>query len=145
MEQEQWLQLKITFLLGCNLKIVIQWGGLTFGGEGEIKIWWGRFFKVGGNEQIFGWRGGLGGLLPPIPPVGRTLHLHLICGNKQNWLLNLNLIYKTLWTGPGSGLLISRLEKLSQFCLNSFITLVTLMGKWMGLLLSNNHLLRCWA
>ena len=24
---------------------------------------------------------------------------HLICGNNLNWLLNLNLIYKTVWTG----------------------------------------------
>ena len=32
---------------------------------------------------------------------------HLICGNNENWLLNLNLIYETLWTGGGSGLLIS--------------------------------------
>ena len=31
---------------------------------------------------------------------------HLICGNNENWLLNLNLIYETLWTGGGSGLLI---------------------------------------
>ena len=23
---------------------------------------------------------------------------HLICGNNLNWLVNLNLIYKTLWT-----------------------------------------------
>ena len=38
---------------------------------------------------------------------------HLICGNNQNWLLNLNLTYKTLWTGVGSGLLISMLEKLN--------------------------------
>ena len=42
---------------------------------------------------------------------------HLICGNTQNWLLNFNLIYKTLWSGTGSGLLISMLEKLNQFCL----------------------------
>ena len=28
---------------------------------------------------------------------------HLICGNNLNWLLNLNLIYETLWTGAGSG------------------------------------------
>ena len=35
---------------------------------------------------------------------------HLICSNSWNWLLNLNLIYK-LWTGAGSGLLISMLEK----------------------------------
>ena len=32
---------------------------------------------------------------------------HLICGNNLNWLLNLNLIYETLWTGVRSGLLIS--------------------------------------
>ena len=37
---------------------------------------------------------------------------HLICGNKQNRLLNMNLIYKTLWTEAGSGLLISMLQKL---------------------------------
>ena len=41
---------------------------------------------------------------------------HLICGNNLNWLLNLNLIYETLWTGAGSGLLISVLEK-TQFVL----------------------------
>ena len=29
---------------------------------------------------------------------------HLICGNNLNWLLNLNLIYKTLWTGARSAL-----------------------------------------
>ena len=38
---------------------------------------------------------------------------HLICGNNQNWLLNLNLIYETLWTGAGSGLLILILERLN--------------------------------
>ena len=31
---------------------------------------------------------------------------HVICGNNLNRLLNLNLIYETLWTGAGSGLLI---------------------------------------
>ena len=30
----------------------------------------------------------------------------LIYGHSLNWLLNLYLIYKTLWTGIGSGLLI---------------------------------------
>ena len=38
---------------------------------------------------------------------------HLICGKNWNWLLNLNLTYKTLWAGAGSGLLISMLKKLS--------------------------------
>ena len=28
---------------------------------------------------------------------------HLICGNNLNWLLNLNLICKALWTGVRSG------------------------------------------
>ena len=49
---------------------------------------------------------------------------HLICGNNLNWLLNLNLIYKTLWTGARSGLLISMLGKLGWFRLTSLITLV---------------------
>ena len=52
---------------------------------------------------------------------------HLICGNKLNWLLNLNLIYETLWTGTRSGFLISMLGKLILFNLNGFITLVLLM------------------
>ena len=43
----------------------------------------------------------------------------LICGNNYKWLLNLNLIYKTLWTGARNDLLISMLEKLNLFCLTS--------------------------
>ena len=46
---------------------------------------------------------------------------HQICGN------NLNLIYETLWTGAGSGLLISMLGKLNCFHLSSLIILVLLM------------------
>ena len=52
---------------------------------------------------------------------------HLICGNNLNWLLNLNLIYETLWTGVRSSLLISMLGKLSWFCLTGLITMVLLM------------------
>ena len=52
---------------------------------------------------------------------------HLICGDSLNWLLNLNLIYKTLWTGVRSGLLISLLGKLSWFRLTDLITMVLLM------------------
>ena len=52
---------------------------------------------------------------------------YLICDNKWNWLLNLNLIYETLWTGAESGLLISMLEKLSWFHLIGLITLVLFM------------------
>ena len=52
---------------------------------------------------------------------------HLICGNNLNCLLNLNLIYETLSTGPGSGLLISMLGKLNRFRLTGLITLVLLM------------------
>ena len=39
---------------------------------------------------------------------------HLICGNNLNWLPNLNLICKKLWTGI-SRLLISMLGKLVPF------------------------------
>ena len=52
---------------------------------------------------------------------------HLICGNDLNWLLNLNLIYETLWTGARSGLLISMQGKLNWFHLTSLITVVLLM------------------
>ena len=44
-----------------------------------------------------------------------------------NWLLNLNLIYKTWWNGVRSGLLISMLGKLSWFHLTGLITMVLLM------------------
>ena len=51
---------------------------------------------------------------------------HLICDN-LNWLLNLNLIYETQWTGVRSCLLISMLGKLSWFRLTGLITMVLLM------------------
>ena len=70
---------------------------------------------------------------------------HLICGNNLNSLLNLNLIYETLWTGTRSGLSISMLGKLSWFHLTGLITMVLLMWKWMGLFLRKNHFLRCWG
>ena len=70
---------------------------------------------------------------------------HLICGSNLNWLLNLNLIYETLWTGVRSGLLISMLGKLSWFRLTGLITMVLLIWKWMGLFLRKNHLLKCWS
>ena len=47
---------------------------------------------------------------------------HLICGSNLNWLLKLNLIYETLWTGIRSGLLISMLEKFSLFRLTGLTT-----------------------
>ena len=49
---------------------------------------------------------------------------HLIYYKNYNWLLNLNLIYKILWTETGSGLLISVLKKLSWFHLTYLITQV---------------------
>ena len=69
----------------------------------------------------------------------------LICGNNLNWLLNLNLIYDTLWTGVRNGLLISILGKLNWFRLTCLITMVPLMWKWMGLFLRKNNLLRYWG
>ena len=38
---------------------------------------------------------------------------HLICGNNWNSLLNLNVTNEILWTGTGSALFISVLEKLN--------------------------------
>ena len=64
-------------------------------------------------------------------------------GNHKSWLLNLNLICKTLWAGAGSGLLISMLEKLNLFYLSGLIAEVLLMWKWMGLFPRESHLLRC--
>ena len=49
------------------------------------------------------------------------------------------------WTGAGSGLLISMLEKLKWFHLASLIILVLLMWKWMGLFLRKYNLLKCWG
>ena len=46
---------------------------------------------------------------------------HLICGNNLNWLLNLNLIYKTLWTRARSGLMIWMLGKINWFRLTDLI------------------------
>ena len=47
---------------------------------------------------------------------------YLICGNNKNWLVNLNLTYEALWTGAGSGFLISVLEKRNLFRLTGLIT-----------------------
>ena len=52
---------------------------------------------------------------------------HLICGNNWIWFLNLNLIYETLWSGAGSGVLISMLEKHGWFGFTSLITLKLLL------------------
>lgn len=60
-------------------------------------------------------------------------------------LLNLNLIYATLWAGAGTALLISVLEKFDWFLLTGLITVVLLMWKWMVLYLRKNHILRCWV
>ena len=45
MEQEQWLQLKMLFLLGYNLKIIVWWGGAG----GRIDFWLGRRGEGGVN------------------------------------------------------------------------------------------------
>ena len=61
-----------------------------------------------------------------------------------NWLLNLNLTYETLWTGAGSGLLISMLENLTSLfdqSKNSGAVNV----KMDGSVLEKKHLLRCWG
>ena len=53
--------------------------------------------------------------LEPLGHRDQALNMirHLVCGNNENWLLKLNLIYEMLYSGSGSGLLISMLEKLN--------------------------------
>ena len=69
---------------------------------------------------------------------------HLICDNNYNWLVNLNLIFGTLWTGAGNGLLISLLKKLNWFRLTGAITGAIDM-KIDGSFLTKNHVLRFWG
>ena len=52
---------------------------------------------------------------------------HLIFGNNLNCLLALNLIFETMRTGAGNGLLISMVGKLNWFRLTSPIALMLLM------------------
>ena len=52
---------------------------------------------------------------------------HLICDVNLNWLQNLNLIYKALWSGARSGLLISMPGKVNLFHLTGLVALVLLM------------------
>ena len=70
---------------------------------------------------------------------------HRICSNNYNWLLNLNLIYETPWTGAGSGWFISVFEKPNWFRLTGLLTLVLLMWKWMCLFWRKNHLWKFWG
>ena len=74
-----------------------------------------------------------------------SLIRHLIGGSNLNSLMNLNLIFETLWTGAKSDLLISIRWKLNWFRLTSLITLVLLMWKWIDLFLKKNNLLPCWG
>ena len=70
-----------------------------------------------------------------------TVIRHLICENNLNWLPNLNQIYKTLWTGVRSGLLISMLGKLRWFHLANNNGSIDV--RIAGSVLEENHLLKC--
>ena len=59
-----------------------------------------------------------------VMPTTLSVIRHLICCIKQNWSLNYNMIYETLWTEVGCGFLTSKLEKFSWF--HCVITLVLL-------------------
>ena len=79
MIHEQWLQLKMKFLLGYNLKIIFYWG--------KINLWWHGMEKYldrresnggmrgvcvcvwGGEGAHFCWMGG--GVLPPSSQYGK--------------------------------------------------------------------------
>ena len=70
---------------------------------------------------------------------------HLICGNKWNWLLNLKLIYKALWTGTEIGLLISILETWLLLCDQSNKTYAIDVKMDGSILEEKNNLLTCWG
>ena len=91
MEQEQWLHLRMLFLLGYNLKIIIWWGGgggtrrgreggkvWLFVGEGGIGggVNWGDFYRRGVMIKFLA--GGRGTpLTSPYPPLaGKTLYIN---------------------------------------------------------------------
>ena len=64
MVQEQWLQLKMKFLLVYNMKFVIKWGEWTLGGVGGGEVsWWGGW----ANVQLVG-------RVSPKPPIKKTLY-----------------------------------------------------------------------
>ena len=91
MEQEQWLHLRMLFLLGYNLKIIIWWGGgggrggvgrgerfdfLLGRGELEVESTGGDFYRWGVMIKFLA--GGRGTpLTSPYPPLaGKTLYIN---------------------------------------------------------------------
>ena len=68
----------------------------------------------------------------------RHLIRHLICGVNQNWLLNLNLGIKTLWTRAEVAIWFQCWKNSTGFVLACLITLVLLIRKWVGLFLKKN-------
>ena len=76
MVQEQWLQLKMKFLLGYNMKTVVWSGEIYFWCEGNNNLvggLLGEFYEVGGwaNLQLVGNGGGL----HPSPQQGKPWYI----------------------------------------------------------------------
>ena len=72
MVQEQWLQLKMNFLLDYNMKIVMQLGELTFGGmesNGRNFSRWGEGGRESSNFKLVGG-------LPRIPSSRKNLSIY---------------------------------------------------------------------
>ena len=70
---------------------------------------------------------------------------HLICGNNLHWLLNLNLICETLWTGSRSSFVDFNARKTQLVPIDQSNNTDSLMQKCVGLFLRKNHFLRCWG
>ena len=69
---------------------------------------------------------------------------HLICGNNQNWLLNLNLIYQTLdWGRTWLIDFIAGKTQLVSFDWSDNTGAIDV--EMMSLFLRKNHILRCWG
>ena len=105
MEQEQWLELKMLFLL--TWKLLFSEGGLTFAGGGNKNLVGRESTGGGGGVSRWGWIKKIltGRGTPPILPIGKTLLSGclsfcwikaMVCYHSSNYLI-INTISWILW------------------------------------------------
>ena len=90
---------KIKFLLGYNMKIVIQWGESTFGREG-IKIWWEKGIFPGGGRRMSKFLAGGGGFPHPTSTENPEVRLMIKHALRVFMLFYVMLLCITLISHP---------------------------------------------
>ena len=82
-----------------------------------------------------------------ILPSTLNVIKHLVCGNNQNWLLNLNLICETLWTGArGKKWLVDfNAGKVQLVLLDRSSNTSAINAKMDGSVLEEKSFSRCWS